>query len=120
VSTRAYRIAPRRPGARRAATRIDWERLGRVSLVVILFVILALYINPIVNFVDAWRDSGAERAQLAELKQENQELKARAATLENSDAAELGARSLGMVSPDERSVVICDGSGPEDCATSAP
>jgi cell division protein FtsB len=120
VSTRTYRIAPRRQGARRAATRIDWERLGRVSLVLILFVILALYINPIVNFVDAWRDSGAETAQLAELKQENQQLKARAATLENSDAAELGARSLGMVSPDERSVVICDGSGPTGCATATP
>jgi cell division protein FtsB len=99
---------------------VDWERLGRFSLVLILFVILALYINPIVNFVDAWRDSGAEQAQLADLKQENQELKARAATLENSDAAELGARSLGMVNPDERSVVICDSSGPEGCATTAP
>ena len=99
---------------------MDWERLGRVSLVLILFVILVLYINPIVNFIDAWRDSGAERAQLAELKEENQQLKARAATLENSDAAELGARSLGMVSPDERSVVICDSAGPEGCATAAP
>jgi len=120
VSTRAYRVAPRRPGASRPASRVDWERLGRVSLVVILFVILVLYINPIVNFVDAWRDSGAEKAQLAELKQENQELKSTAATLENSDAAEVGARSLGMVSPDERSVVICDGSGPEGCATAEP
>ena len=99
---------------------MDWERLGRISLVVILFVILVLFINPIVNFLDAWRDSGAEKAQLAELKHENQELNARAATLENSDAAELGARSIGLVSPDERSVVICDGSGPEGCATAAP
>jgi cell division protein FtsB len=120
VSSRAYRIAPRQAGARRPASRIDWERLGRISLVVILFVILVLYINPVVNFIDAWRDSGAEKAQLSELKGENQELKARAATLENSDAAELGARSLGMVSPDERSVVICDGSGPAGCATPAP
>lgn len=87
---------------------------------VILFVILVLYINPIVNFVDAWRDSGAEKAQLTELKQENQALKARAATLENTDAAELGARSLGMVNPDERSVVICDGSGSDACATVEP
>lgn len=99
---------------------MDWERLGRISLVLILFVILGLYINPVVNFVDAWRDSGAEKAQLAELKQENQELRARAQTLEHSDAAELGARSLGMVSPDERSVVICERSDTEACATSAP
>jgi cell division protein FtsB len=120
VSSRAYRIAPRRQGAGRSATRVDWERLGRVSLVLILFVILALYINPVVNFVDAWRDSRAESGQLAELKQENQELRSRAQTLEHSDAAELGARGLGMVNPDERSVVICEQRGQDACAGSAP
>jgi hypothetical protein len=113
-------VAPRSSGARRSASRIDWERLGRVGLVVILFVILALYINPVVNFVDAWRDSRSESSQLAELKQENQELLNRAKTLEHSDAAELGARGLGMVNPDERSVVICEPGGPEGCAGPAP
>ena len=48
----------------------------------VLFAILVLYINPVVNFVDAWRDSGAESEQLAELKSENRELQERAATLE--------------------------------------
>jgi len=120
VSTRAYRVAPRRAGSRRSATRVDWERLGRISLVLILFVILALYINPVVNFVDAWRDSKAERGQLAELKSENSELRARAATLEQPDAAELGARKLGMVNPDERSVVICGPGSGSGCDTSAP
>ena len=119
MSSRTYRIAPRPQAGGRSASRVDWERLGRISLVLILFVILALYINPVVNFVDAWRDGQAESAQLAELKQENQELRARAQTLEHSDAAELGARGLGMVSPDERSVVICEPGGPEGCA-SAP
>ena len=99
---------------------MDWERLGRISLVLILFVILALYINPVVNFVDAWRDSRAESGQLAELKQENQELRSRAQTLEHSDAAELGARGLGMVSPDERSVVLCEPGAQDTCASSAP
>lgn len=94
---------------------MDWERLGRISLVVILFVILALYINPVVNFVDAWRDSRSESAQLADLKQENEALRSRAATLEHSDAAELGARELGMVHPDERSVVICEPGSSNDC-----
>ena len=94
---------------------MDWERLGRISLVLILFVILVLYINPVVNFVDAWRDSRSESAQLADLKQENEELRNRAATLEHSDAAELGARELGMVNPDERSVVICEPGSSDDC-----
>jgi cell division protein FtsB len=75
-------------------------------LVLVLFAILVLYVNPVVNFLDAWRDSRSESTQLAELKDENSELRKRAATLAEPDAAERGARSLGMVEPDERSVVI--------------
>jgi cell division protein FtsB len=85
---------------------VDWERLGRIALVLVLFAILVLYINPVVNFLDAWRDSRTESAQLAELKDENQALRERAATLAEPDAAERGARNLGMVEPEERSVVI--------------
>lgn len=92
---------------------MDWERLGRISLVLVLFAILVLYVNPVVNFIDAWRDSGAESEQLAELKVENRELRERAATLDVSDAAERGARMQGMVMPDERSVVICPPGGCE-------
>jgi cell division protein FtsB len=85
---------------------VDWERLGRIALVLVLFAILVLYINPVVNFLDAWRDSRAESAQLADLKGENRELRERATTLAEPDAAERGARNLGMVEPEERSVVI--------------
>ena len=120
MSTRAYRIAPRRPGAGRRASGVDWERLGRICLVVVLFVILALYVNPMLNFFDAWRDSRAEGAQLAELKGENSDLRSRAATLAEPDAAELGARRLGMVDPDERSIVICGTGAPAGCGQSAP
>lgn len=119
MSARSYRIQPRRaPAGRRSASRLDWERLGRISLVLVLFVILALYVNPVVNFVDAWRDSKAEGGQLAELKAENEALRERAAALEEPDASELGARRLGMVAPDERSVVICGESGPAGCEAS--
>ena len=91
---------------------MDWERFGRISLVLVLFAILVLYVNPVVNFVDAWRDSRAESEQLADLKVENRKLLERAATLDVSGAAERGARMQGMVRPDERSVVICP---PEGC-----
>ena len=106
MSSRAYRVAPRRTTSARPASRIDWERLGRITLVIVLFAIVVLYVNPVVNFVDAWRDSRAESEQLAELKGENRELRDRATTLAEPDAAERGARRLGMVAPDERSVVI--------------
>ena len=37
-------------------------------LVIVLFVVLLSYVNPAVNFIDAWRDSRAARSQLAELR----------------------------------------------------
>jgi cell division protein FtsB len=106
VSAPAYRIAPRRPASGRRASRIDWERAGRVALVLVFFVIVALYVRPTINFIDAWRDSRAESAQLEQLKGEYEKLRERAATLAEPDAAERGARRLGMVAPGERSVVI--------------
>ena len=90
--------------------------MGRVALVLVLFVILALYVNPAVNFYDAWRDRHAGSAQLEELKTEYAKLRERAAILAQPDAAERGARRLGMVAPGKRSVVICDSSASCDAS----
>jgi cell division protein FtsB len=106
-AARGYRMRPaprRRRGSGRS--RIQWDRLGRVLLVLVFLLVLAWYVNPVVNFVDAWRDSRAERAHLAELKTENAELRERAAGLEGPDAEERAARRLGMVAEGERSFVI--------------
>jgi cell division protein FtsB len=106
VSARAYRVAPRRRARGRPASRIHWDKLGRVVLVIVLFVILISYVNPAVNFLDAWRDSRAQRSELAELRTERERLAARAAALEDSGAAAEAARKLGMVAEGERSYVI--------------
>jgi cell division protein FtsB len=105
-AARGYRLkpAPRRGGSR--SSRIHWDRLGRVVLVLVLFAILASYVNPVVNFVDAWRDSRAERVELQELQKENARLKAKAGSLAGADAAERAARRIGMVAPTERAYVI--------------
>ena len=106
MSARAYRVAPRRGARGRPASRIHWDKLGRVVLVIVLFLILLLYVNPVVNFVDAWRDSHTQRSELLELRQEHGRLAARAAALEDSDAAGQAARKLGMIAEGERSYVI--------------
>jgi len=106
VSARAYRVAPRRPARGRPASRIHWDKLGRVVLVIVLFLILLSYVNPAVNFIDAWRDSHTQRSELVELRQEHDRLAARAAALEDSSAAVRAARKLGMVAVGERSYVI--------------
>ena len=95
-------MAPRR----RRRTRVNWDRLGRVVLVVVLFAILASYLNPLVNFIHAWRDSKSSRQTLIELSRENAQLKARAAE-DSSDAVMVReARKLGMVRPGERAYVV--------------
>ena len=75
-------------------------------LVLVLFLILFSYINPAVNFIDAWRDSHAQRSQLQDLQRQHSRLAAKAASLDNAQAAALAARKLGMVASGERSFVI--------------
>lgn len=107
MSSRTYRLrpAPRGRGGRRA-TRIHWDKLGRVVLVLVIFAILVSYINPVVNFVDAWTDARSERSSLAEAKAENAKLRERLANLDAPDAADRSARRLGMVAEGEQPYVI--------------
>jgi cell division protein FtsB len=106
-AARGYRMRPA-PRSRRSgvASRIRWDRFGRIALVIVIGLVLVSYVNPIVNFVDAWNDSRNEHAQLADLRKENEQLRQRLAGLDGPGAAERGARKLGMVAPGERSFVI--------------
>ncbi|MGH2950682.1 MAG: septum formation initiator family protein [Solirubrobacterales bacterium] len=80
--------------------------MGRVALVLVLFAVLASYVNPVVNFLDAWGDRSNEQATLTDLKEENAKLREQIANLSSPDAAERGARKLGMVAEGEGSYVI--------------
>jgi cell division protein FtsB len=101
------RPAPRRRTKRGGpATRIDWDRLGRIVLVLVLFAVLLSYLGPTLHLVGTWRDSRGERQNVAELRQENTALRQRSAALNDPDAIEREARDLGMVSAGERPYVI--------------
>jgi cell division protein FtsB len=106
VSARAYRVARRSRTRGRPASRIHWDKLGRVVLVLVLFAILASYIKPGLHFIDAWRDSRAQRDELQQLQHQRSRLAAKAASLDDVDAAVQAARKIGMVAPTERSYVI--------------
>ena len=98
------RVAPRRGGGR--GSRIRWDRLGRVVLVLVLFVVLASYIGPSLNVFDSWRESNDAEARLAELKQENAELTRKAKALESESAVMAEARKLGLVGASEQAYVV--------------
>jgi cell division protein FtsB len=105
VSARAYRVSPRRgSGGRR--TRIHWDRLGRIVLVLVFFAIVFSYISPVMNFVDAWRGSRDTDAQLQTLREERDRLEAKAESLKDPTAAAEAARRMGMVVEGERSFVV--------------
>ena len=73
---------------------------------IVIGLVLVSYISPAVNFLDAWRDSRAEHASVAELRTENAQLQERLAALEAPDAAERAAREQGWIAPGESSWVI--------------
>jgi cell division protein FtsB len=111
VSTRAqaargYRLRPARRSSRGRGSRIQWDRVGRVALVLVLALICISYVGPSLNFIDAWKDAKAEHQSLTELRAENEELRKRLGNLEGPDAAERGARKIGMVLPGEGAFVV--------------
>ena len=113
MSTRAqtaagYRLrpAPRRRTRGRSASRIQWDKVGRVALVIVVFLVLVSYVSPSLNFLDAWRDTRSEHAALADLREESARLKQRIAKLDTADAEERAARKQGLIEPGEKPYTI--------------
>lgn len=83
-------------------SRIRWDRVGRLALIVVLLFILALYVRPLQGYWSSWQEAKTKRAEVTALQQENRELRARRAALSSEKALEQEARRLGMVKPGER------------------
>ncbi len=110
-NTAAYRArrrpaARRRPGARRGASRIHWDRVGRVALTVVLAAVLYSYLNPAIDFVKTYTATTAAKAQFHSLLRENKRLHHRVQGAEEPIVIDAKARALGMVSEGETPVVV--------------
>jgi cell division protein FtsB len=92
----------------RAAARpnIRWDRVGRVFLLGVLFVILLMYISPLTRWVTQKNTAKEDTAELQQLQETNNSLKAHLKALQSPQALELRARKLGMVKQGERAYVI--------------
>jgi cell division protein FtsB len=110
MSSRAYaapRRAPRRRVQRRVGpSRIRWDRVGRIALVLVLFGVLVSYLNPLVNLVEAWQGSKSSEQQLTQLKQEQTQLRGQLREVSSPATLEREARRLGMVEPGEHAYVV--------------
>jgi cell division protein FtsB len=112
MSSRAYagsRRAPRRRVQRRVGpSRIRWDRVGRIALVLVLFGVMVSYLNPMVNLLQAWQGSKSSEQQLAQLKQEKVQLTRELRDASSPASLEREARRLGMVKPGEHAYAVQD------------
>lgn len=104
----ARRPAPRkrRPAARSGASRIKWDRVGRVALTVVLVAVLYSYLGPSVDFVKTYTGTTAAKAKLHLLLKEDRRLHNRIQSADDPLVVDHEARAQGMVAEGETPVVI--------------
>jgi cell division protein FtsB len=71
-----------------------------------LAAVMVSYLNPLVNFVHTYRDSGAAKQSLHELQLENRHLHNRVQSADDPGVLEREARRQGMIEPGERPYVV--------------
>jgi cell division protein FtsB len=85
---------------------IRWDRVARITLLVVLVAILLSYIGPATNYLQSWKLARQTRSEVTELRQDNAMLRKRARLLEDPRQVQLEARKLGMAKPGERVYVV--------------
>lgn len=86
--------------------RVRWDRVGRVSLLLLLVAVAALYVQPARSYIETWREADAKQQQVEQLEREHRELVSRVRALRDPRTIEAEARRLGMVRPGERPYVV--------------
>jgi cell division protein FtsB len=102
------RPAARRPGARRTPSRIKWDRVGRIALVLVLFAVAYSYLNPAINLFETYKSTTAAKAEFHHLLQENKRLHRSIQSADNPAVVAAAARKQGMVAAGETPFVAHD------------
>jgi cell division protein FtsB len=107
-STARRRPAARksRPAARRSPSRIQWDRVARVALTLVLAAVLYNYLHPTISFFETYTGTSAAKAKRHQLLQENRALHQRIQSSKDPIVIEREARAQGMVAEGETPVVI--------------
>jgi hypothetical protein len=96
----------RRPGARSTPSRIKWDRVGRIALVLVIFAVLYSYLNPAINLFETYQSTTAAKAEFQTLLHENKHLH-RAIQSSGEPVMVAGAaRRQGMVAEGEKPFVL--------------
>jgi cell division protein FtsB len=89
-----------------AASRIRWDRVGRWALICVFAFVIYLYIGPARTWVTTYGEAKRKREEVAQVRAENERLRARKAELQRPGAVELEARRLGMVKGGEKLYIV--------------
>jgi cell division protein FtsB len=95
-----------RPAARKGPSRVNWDRVGRIALTLVLAAVLYSYMNPAIDFVKAYTGTTAAKEKLHELMAENKQLHKRIQSSDDPLVVEREARAQGMVGEEETPGVI--------------
>jgi cell division protein FtsB len=94
------------PARRRAAGTIQWDRVARTMLLVVLLAVVVSFLGPATKYIRTWQLARDTRSQVIELRQDNARLEKQAKLLKDPVQVELRARQRGMARPGERVYVV--------------
>ena len=77
--------------------RVRWDRIGRVSLLVVLCVVAGLYVQRGLAYLEVRSQANHQQAVVQQLKQSNARLRAQQHALNDPATILRDARALGMV-----------------------
>lgn len=106
AAARRRPAARRKPAARRGASRIHWDRVGRIALTLVLAAVLYSYLNPVIDFVETYTATTDARVKLHEAQRENTRLHWRIQHADDPIVLDAKARAQGMVGPEEKPVIV--------------
>lgn len=86
--------------------RIRWDRVGRVSLLIVLAVVVGLYVQHALSYFSTRAQADAQLTAERSLARQNLQLKRLQQSLNSASTIVGEARALGMVAPGERAYAI--------------
>ncbi|MBV8999681.1 MAG: septum formation initiator family protein [Solirubrobacterales bacterium] len=86
---------------RELPSRVRWDRVGRVALLIVLCVVAGLYVQQALAYLSVRSQANHQRAIVQQLSRANASLRAQQRSLNDPVTILRDARALGMVRPGE-------------------
>ena len=97
---------PQRVALRDPFTRLRWDRVGRIAMLVVLAIVAGLYAQHILAYLSTRAQAERQLAIVQTLARQNRGLLAEQKALGDPATIQRDARALGMVGRGERAYVI--------------